>query len=349
MANGLDLNLPVKNLCILRLSAIGDVCHAVAMVSEIRKQRPDIVITWIIGEVEYQLVKHLLNIRFVVYDKKAGQDAREQVKEQLADEKFDVLFVMQVALRANWLSTVINAKYRVGFDSERSREWHSLFVNKRIAPQRHPHVLDGFMGFANKIGVTTPQQPSWDLPLPDEDKKWVASLLSKPFVVISPAASKAERNWLAQRYAQIADYISNKGFEVVMCGGSGELDKSISQEIMSFTSNIHHNLVAKTTLTQLLCLLAKAKLVIAPDTGPAHMAVTQNTPVIGLYAHSNPRRTGPYNGLDLTANVYDDFVKKQYSKPWQNVAWGKRTKGKNLMAKIAVADVITLIDKVLTS
>ena len=83
-------------------------------------------------------------------------------------------------------------------------------------------------------------------------------------------------------------------------------------------------------------LLKHAHLVIAPDTGPAHMATTVGTPVVGLYAHSNPRRTGPYNDLDRVVSVYDECVEKQKGKPWDALPWGARAKGSQLMEKITV-------------
>ena len=115
---------PNAHLCVMRLSAIGDVCHAVAMVQAVQAARPDISITWVIGKVEFQLLKDMPGIEFVVFDKKQGKKARLDLKRRLSGTVFDALFMMQIALRANWASTVIKAKVRIGFDSERSKELH---------------------------------------------------------------------------------------------------------------------------------------------------------------------------------------------------------------------------------
>lgn len=333
------------NLCILRLSAIGDVCHAIAMVSAIQQHLPHVKITWVIGKLEYQLAQYVPNVDFVVYDKKGGKSAKQFVQKSLAHVHFDALFVMQVALRANLLSRVIKAKRRIGFDFSRAKEGHSFFINERINKQQHAHVLEGFMGFAQTLGVPYNDKPNWHISIPDEDITWVKQELPQAYAVISPAASKAERNWLAPRYAEVADYLSDKGLHVVLCGGPGPLDKQLADEILACTSNNCANLVGQTSLIRLLAVLKYANMVIAPDTGPAHMATTQNTPVIGLYAHSNPRRTGPYLSTHLTASVYDELVKKQYRKTWQDLAWGKRVKGDKLMQEISVKKVKALIDK----
>mgnify|MGYP001135992180 CR=1 FL=1 len=229
------MSKPFK-LCILRLSAIGDVCHAVAMVSAIQRHKPDVQITWVIGKIEHQLVGHLPNIRFVVYDKSKGKQAKLKVQQSLQDTVFDSLFVMQVALRANLLSRVIKAKQRVGFDYKRSKEGHSLFINKRIAPRTHAHVLDGFMGFAETLGVPVLEKPRWHLKPLAKDEQWVTQKFTHKFAVISPAASKAERNWLPERYAEIANYLTQQGLEVVLCGGPGQLDKDTAMAILSHTN-----------------------------------------------------------------------------------------------------------------
>lgn len=350
-------------LCILRLSAIGDVCHAVAMLSAIvaqkAKQKQDIAITWVIGKVEHQLLKHLSNdfpnLRFVVYDKSAGKAAKKAVKEALADTEFDALFVMQVALRANLLSRVIRAKKRVGFDKARSKEGHSLFINTRIKPQQHAHVLEGFMGFAETIGIDIDSilkdKPFWHMPLLQNDLNWLKEQLDQAnitkYAVVSPAASKAERNWSPEGYAGIIEYVQQKGLSVILCGGPGPLDLQTSEAILKLTNKVTLNLVGKTTLTQMLAVLNKAEVVIAPDTGPAHMATTQGTPVVGLYAHSNPRRTGPYLSIEQTASVYDELAIEQFGKPWQDLKWGKRVKGKSLMQKISLEAVINKLNQVI--
>ena len=85
---------------------------------------------------------------------------------------------------------------------------------------------------------------------------------------------------------------------------------------------------------------------IAPDTGPAHMAVTVGTPVIGLYAHSNPARTGPYLYQDYIVEVYHQNLQQQYGKPAAQLPWGRRVKGNQLMAQITTEAVIAMFERV---
>jgi len=340
----------LQSICILRLSAIGDVCHAVAAVQAIQKKHPNAKITWIIGKIEKMLLDGLPGVEFVIFDKSKGNDAFKQLKHDLAGQEFDVLLHMQVALRANWAARFINAKRKIGFDWHRAKELHALFTKERIAPQSEPHVLEGFFGFAEKLGVSLSELDhlSWSIPVSDDDIEFANSHIdpkSKTFV-ISPAASKKERNWLPERYAALADYAAKKGFKVALCGGPAPIDRELGDAIIEHAETEITDLIGKTSLKQMLVCLKNATLVLAPDTGPAHMAVAQGTPVLGVYAHSNPKRTGPYLYQDYVAAVYHQNLLEQKGKTADKLKWGTRVKGKDLMKQITVEQVQTQFDRI---
>ncbi len=310
----------IQSLCLLRLSAIGDVCHAVAMVQAIQRQYPQLAITWVVGKIEYQLLKHLPGVEFVVFDKGQGWKSYLNLRRALKGRRFDVLLHMQVALRATIASLMIPAKVRIGFDRARAKEGQWLVTNEQVAPLATPHVLEGFMGFAKAVGVTD-LQPKWDIPVPAADTEFACQLIpdGDKALIICAAASKAERNWLPERYAQVANHALERGYRVLLCGGPAPMEYQLAEAIIEHGDARIENQVGKTSLTQLLALLKQASIVLAPDTGPAHMAVTQGTPVIGLYAHSNPGRTGPYTCLDSVVSVYDEVIALQHP---GEVPWG---------------------------
>jgi heptosyltransferase I len=335
-----------RSICVLRLSAIGDVCHAVAAVQAIQQRYPDAKITWIIGKIESILLQSMSNIRFVVFDKTAGIRGYKDLRKSLAGERFDLLLHMQVALRASIATLFISAKEKWGFDRSRAKEGQWLFTNRRIAAQQSPHVVDGFLGFAKAIGVDQNLIPSWNMPLSETEREWRNETTgTTPYIVISPAASKQERNWLPSRYAEIARYAIRKGYNVILSGGPSNAEKQLANVIIQQVEKPLQNLVGRTSLPQLLALLEGARLVIAPDSGPAHMATTVNTPVVGLYAHSNPQRTGPYNSLATTVSIYSDLLLEQTGKSIKQNPWGKRVKGKELMEQITLAAVKKAFDQ----
>jgi len=68
-----------KSICILRLSAIGDVCNCVAAVQAMQRKWPEAKITWIIGKIEAMLLKDLPGVEFVIFDKSAGKQALKKM------------------------------------------------------------------------------------------------------------------------------------------------------------------------------------------------------------------------------------------------------------------------------
>ena len=105
------------------------------------------------------------------------------------------------------------------------------------------------------------------------------------------------------------------------------------------------NLVGQTSLREMLGLIAKASLVVAPDSGPVHMANAVGTPVIGLYAHHNPQRVGPRNFLDYVVSVYDDCIKEEHPNP-SEIKWRTRVHDKSAMQKINTNMVKKSFDRI---
>ncbi|KAB2823511.1 glycosyltransferase family 9 protein [Aliivibrio finisterrensis] len=329
------------SLCILRLSAIGDVCHAIAAVQAIQKEWPTTKITWIVGKIEAQLIHDLPGITVIPFDKKMGLKGMKAIWSQLNNQRFDALVHMQLALRASVLTLGIKAKYKVGFNRKRAKEGQWLFTNRKIEDTASAHVLDSFYSFVEYLGVPK-SEPTWNIPLSEADMAFVDEHIptETPYVVISPAASKDERNWLTERYAHLAGWLHEQGYHVVLCGSPSDRERLLGESIASLSQTALINLIGKTSLKQLTAVLNKAAVVIAPDSGPAHIATTQGTPVIGLYGHSNPKRTGPYNSLPYVVSVYEQHVTQQQNKPIEELKWSTRVKGDHIMQDITL-DMIT--------
>ncbi|MFA0465210.1 glycosyltransferase family 9 protein, partial [Vibrio sp. 10N.261.45.F1] len=107
----------------------------------------------------------------------------------------------------------IKAKVKLGFSWTRAKEGQWLFTNRKLPKTDASHVLDNFSEFAYFLGCSK-QVPTWDLALSDEDQRLSMELAHEPYIVISPAASKDERNWLVERYAAVADHAYQLGFKV---------------------------------------------------------------------------------------------------------------------------------------
>lgn len=342
------LSTPPSSLCILRLSAIGDVTHVLPTLNCIKRQWPDCKITWIIGKLEYQLVHDIPGVEFIIYDKSEGKKANKTLKQNLKNHEFDILLHMQISLRASIASRNIKAKCRIGFDFKRARNFQWIFSNKKIAYIPQQHVLDSFLEFPKLLGIDT-RNIEWNIPVSDNDIQFIKNAVpAQHYVVINPSASNAVRNWAAEHYATIIDYLFEQyGLHTVLSGGPADSEIKLSKTISDEAINKPTIMTGLTSLKQLASLLQQAQLVIAPDTGPAHIANAMGTKVIGLYANSNPFRTGPYSNLNNTVNKYPEALYETYHKTVDQVRWGRRVRRDDIMEFISKDDVIEKIDNVL--
>ena len=335
-----------EKICVIRLSAIGDTCHALAVVRRIQDNWPEARITWIIGKTEARLLADIPDIEFIIFDKSKGRHAYKEVLHALGDKTFDIALCMHASMRVNLLYRSIQAPIRLGFDRKRAKDFQWLFTNKRISAAHGEHALEAMMSFASAIGVA-PQPIRWDIPLDEDVKEFAADYRSpnKPLVVISPCSSNRSRNfrnWSVEHYAAAIKHLVGRGCRVVLTGGPSELEVQYGAALSA--NGIADDLVGKTSLKQLAALIDAADLVICPDSGPAHMATAFGTPVLGLYATSNPDRTGPFASRELTVNRYPDAAIKYLGKPVDKLHWGQRVRHPDAMDLITVDDVISKID-----
>jgi heptosyltransferase I len=300
---------PPSDLCIIRLSAIGDTCHTVPVVRAIQDAWPDTKITWIIGRVEHGLMRGLEGVEFAVLDKALGMRGYWRLRQNLAIRRFPVLLHMHASARANLASLTVSAPIRLGFDRVRARDFQYYFCNRHLAARPRQHVMDGLFEFATALGIVA-GPPRWDMPIGDSERELALQVCpdARPSLIISPCTGQRFRNfrnWRAERYAEIADYAHARyGALVLLTGGTTAIERTYGEAITAHSKHKPTNLIGKTSLKQLLALVQRASVVLCPDSGPAHMATAVRTPVVGLYATSNRLRTGPYFSQHLVVDKY---------------------------------------------
>lgn len=338
---------PINKICVLRLSALGDVCNTVAIVQQIQRQWPHVSITWIIGKVEYALLKNLHGIDFVVFDKSKGLVSYVLLYKALKRHRFDALLHMQSTLHASLASLCVRAHRKIGFDKTSAREAQWLFTNEKIAAQQRPHLLDEFMAFAHTLGLA-PFTPRWEVPVESGAEHWVKFITAgKPYVVLSSSAGSRERIWNVDGYRELVKYLTTAGFVIVLTSGPNQDEVNIARHIALNSERKVINLAGSTNLQELLALIRHTKFVVSPDAGPIHIATMLDVPVIGIFAHNNPLRTGPWRFREYTVSHYEANILEQTGKPAARLAWGKRAKGQHLMNEIKFEEVKAKIDLLL--
>ena len=331
-----------QSICIMRLSALGDASHVVPVIRCLQDNWPETRITWIIGVLEHRLLRGLEGVEFIVFNKRGGWAAVRELRNILHSRCFDVLLQMQVAARANLLSHLVKAPVRLGWNRERSRDFHHWFINRSVRSIALQHQVQGFLEFPRALGLTV-DEPRWDLPVEEQAKQWAREQIvpGRPALLISPCSSHTLRNWKAEQYASVADYaVSRLGMQVILSGGPGELERDMGSAIQYAMHESCLNLVGQDTLEQSKAMLQLADLVISPDSGPAHIASALGTPVLGLYAATWSRRSGPYNSLDLCVDQFAAAARKFRNSDPESLRWGSRIEVPGVMDLISVDDVL---------
>ena len=349
----LNFKPPLQHVCLLRLSAIGDTCHALAALRAFQAAWPQTRFTWIIGKLEAKLLTPIVpEIEFITFDKNAMLGELWRLRGALRGRRFDLLLDMQLSFRASLVSSLVSAPIKLGFDRARARELQWWFTNARIPPATSEHVLDSFMGFARACGIE-PGQPFWNPALPADALEYARGIVTdgRPTLAISPCSSHAARNWSAESYAAVADYaINTHHMRVVLVGGRSSLETQMSAAILAASRATGIvNQIGKDTLPQLLGLLSMSTVLLTPDSGPAHMATMVALPVIGLYAATNPARAGPYCSRQWCVDKYDAAAQKYLGKPAAQIPWTTKIERSGVMDLIGVSDVTAKLDALMES
>ena len=339
---------PPATVCLLRLSAIGDTCHALALLRTLQSAWPNARFTWIIGRVEHKLMSLLPEVEFISYDKRGGLSALRQIHAALRGRRFDVLLHAQLAFRASVISALVRADVRLGFDRRRARELQWLFTNRKVAAREAEHVLDSLLGFAEALGVPR-SAPVWNLPLPEEARAYARKLLPVPgkAMIISACSSHSLRNWSPERYAAVARHAVERGMPVVLCGGPGPTEREMADRIKAAAGVELQDQVGRDTLPRMLATLERGRVLLSPDSGPAHMATMVGLPVIGLYAATNPARSGPYLSLRHCVDAYGAAALAFRGRPASSLPWTEKIEEPGVMDLISVDAVIERLEGIL--
>lgn len=303
--------IPAERICLLRLGAFGDTVHALAMVNGLRKLYPDAQLSWILEPIPYEIAREQPEVDdFIVFRHVKGSPGWGQLRAELERRgRFDLLLVPQVSLRSSFVSALVDAEIKLGFDWNRSREGHWWFVNRHLPPGRMQHAQDFFLEFVRYLGLETPS-PEWNLRLTAGELKRQRDFfaaIGAPVLALVVASSAPEKDWSPANYAAVADQALDRfGLVPMLVGGPSAREKEIAEQVASAMSS-EPVIALDRPVRDTLWKLHGSRVVVAPDTGPLHAGVAMNRPTIGLYGYSNPRRCGPYSRFhDLLIDAWTD-------------------------------------------
>jgi heptosyltransferase I len=332
--------VPLERVCIVMMSAVGDAVHVLPVISAIKRAKPAAHITWVLQPGPATLVRgHPLVDEIVLFDRSAGLRGFTDIRRTLRERRFDVVINLQVYFKAGIITSFTRSPVKLGFDRARARDFNWLFTTDKIAPHAMQHVQDQYFEFCEWLGVPH-EHPEWGLGPWDGEREWQREFYSnieRPAVPIVVATSKPDKDWLPERWAEVCDALHEDfGLQAVLCGGRSPREEHAERVILERAKHTPVSALGS-GLRKLVSIFDGAALVLSPDTGPLHISVALNRPVVSLIGYSNPKRVGPYRKFrDLMIDVYGD-PGEDYPVSMEN-----RT---GRMSRISVRDVLDKVER----
>ena len=295
-------------LLVVRLSAMGDILHALPAVTALRQAHPEWRIGWAVEPQWKPLLAaegatgrgprmplvdriHVVPARQWARSPLSVKTFREvrRVRSELRAEQYDVCVDLQGALRSAVIAKWARATRLIGEDAPRERVARYFF--KERVRTRGVHVIEQAMEVMN--AVAEERLPTCRALLPqDAEAECRASALATPFVLLIPGAGWGAKRWPAERYAELATRLRDAGHGVAVNAGPGE--EALANEVATLSDGAAT--VLRLSITELIAVTRRAALVIGGDTGPLHLASALGKPVVGIFGPTDPARNGPFGG-----------------------------------------------------
>jgi lipopolysaccharide heptosyltransferase I len=297
-------------ILIIKLSSLGDVIHGMPVVSSIKRLDPHAEITWLVNETYVPLTKCIKGVDKVVsFDRAAWHNAWKHPKQwagniiklfsviqELREQSFDLVLDLQCLFRSGFFSWVCKAPQRWGFDN--AREFSYLFYTRSIpVREKNLHAVDQNMEMVKTLFPGQSGYPvsfEWTFPETTQNsitQKLIENGIKNNYCILAPGARWVTKQW--PYFFKLAEQIEeNTSLWVVVIGSEIEWkgEKSLKRTV---------SLAGKTTLPELAELLSRARFLVSNDSGPLHLAVAVNTPVLTLMGPTRPEKTGPYRKASI--------------------------------------------------
>ncbi|MFL6215095.1 MAG: lipopolysaccharide heptosyltransferase I [Blastocatellia bacterium] len=309
-------------IAIVKLSAIGDVVHALPAVAALRRALPAAHITWVVEKRAAAILKgspaidQLIELdtrvwRRRLFNRVTLAEVRECLTSLRGDVPVDVAIDFQGLLKSGLVVKATRARRRVGFATADLREPLSrLFLTEQVATARYAHIIDKNLALAAAVVTNDPEKSgeyvaanAYEFPiaLSAEDERFADEAVSRRaprFAILNPGGGWPTKLWPADRFGELADALYEQhGLVSYVTFGPGEED--LAQRVVMKARSGAAQMIAS-TLKQFVALSRRSALFVGGDTGPLHLAAAAGAPIVGLYGPTSPARNGPFNPQDIS-------------------------------------------------
>ena len=338
----------MKNILVVKLSAIGDVIHALPVSYALKEAFPDARVTWVVEPPAYPLLVDNPYIDdIILFEKKKFKSLGGFLqnigpfKARLQQTHYDAALDLQGLFKSAAIAWLSGAPVRLGTCN--MRECSDKVSRPVIGPHAQGHIVERYLDVARELGCPV-HKVVFPMEISDRDAYLAARIMQQagarmenPYVVLAVGANWPNKRWPTKYFAELSDWLYEKKIIPVIIGG-GVVDSQLAAEIDTAAEIPPVNLVGKTTLKQLAYILKNARLTLGGDTGPVHLSAGLGTPTLMVMGPTDANRNGPYGQLE---NAIEADRPCKYC--WKRAC----PKGIDCLARISVADVKTRLQQLL--
>jgi heptosyltransferase I len=289
-----------QRFLIVRLGSLGDVIHGIPVAAALRAAWPDARIDWLIDPryVEVLNLVPVLSERIGV-NPRGSRAALLRVIGDLRRARYDAALDLQGLIKSAVLARAAGAAQTIGLTRPHLRESPaSLFYSRRVDPEAR-HVVYKNLALLDALGISR-GEAEFPLRIPDSAAAdAVAARFGREgYILLNPGAAWPNKRWPADRFGAVAAAIREAtGMRSLVLWGPGE--RSLAEAVVT-ASRGSAELSPPTTIGDLFALASRARVVVAGDTGPLHIAAAVGAPVVALFGPTFPERNGPWSPTDIS-------------------------------------------------
>lgn len=313
-----------KSILIVRLSAIGDVIHALPVLDSLRREFPEARIGWVVEELSAPLLQHHPQLdKLYILPKKRWKTQKHRLYfseikpffKAMKNDGWDVAIDLQGLTKSGVVAWASGAKTRIGFGGKQSRELNWMFMTKRVTPpdscvhvvEKNLFLLNGLKPFetlngVGKLGILESEQTALRQKMTEIG--WDATT---PLAALNPGAGWTNKRWPPAYFAELGKRFAEKHFLPLIFWGPGE--EALRDEIAAELSrlSVPHLCTPKTTVREMAVLLSVCSFYVGGDTGPTHLAGMLGIPCVALFGASDGARNSPWPVESATVIQRLDF------------------------------------------
>jgi len=322
-----------RRILLIKLSAVGDVVHTIPLLNKLRRRYPSARIDWLVTPAIADLIRHHPAVSNVVLFmredwarpwRSAALGRVAKLAVELRRARYDLIVDMHGQFRTAFFTLAAGAPVRVGFDRPRPEVWHAserkfplntykhawkgareaswiAYTHRIPVPTLDVHAVDRYLTVGPMLGLDD-GPADFSFPVPADATARVDALLSangiapgEGVLLCAPGTNWETKHWSADRFAEAARHFLARGWRMVLIGSQRE---RATCACVAAAAPGTIDLCGATSLTELAALVRRSSGAITNDSGPMHMAVALDRPVVSIFGPTDALWIGPYRRPD---------------------------------------------------